>query len=153
MAHTIHDTVLERCDIALNVPQAVSEALPEDDLRPVLLVFLLADPGGAEGGQVGQHCPPAPHREVSVLGAGDANALPRVRGNQSFDFSLEPLRKAGQQSVSACSERRHSVKSGTFTGTGLKQSINTTVQVLKIRQHLRKTKNIGGNTLHSNRKR
>jgi len=76
-----------------------SEALPEDDLRPVLLVFFPTDPRGAEGGQVGEHRAAAPHREVSVLRAGDADARPRVGGDEASDFSLEALGQARQQSV------------------------------------------------------
>lgn len=84
------------------VKRPVSEALPEDNLGPVLLVFLLADPSVAEGGQVGQHRPPAPHGEVPVLGGGDADALPHVGGNQPSDFTPEPLGEARQQRVPAC---------------------------------------------------
>lgn len=83
---------------------AASEALPEDDLRPVLLVLLLADPRRAEGGQVGQRRPAAPHREDPALGAADADALPHVGGQQTFDFGLETLGKPRQQSVPAFRE-------------------------------------------------
>lgn len=83
---------------------AASKALPEDDLRPVLLVLLLADPRRAEGGQVDQRRPAAPHREDPVLGAADADALPHVGGQQTLDFGLETLGKPRQQSVPAFRE-------------------------------------------------
>lgn len=75
-----------------------SKTLPEDNLRSVLLIFLLADPHRADP-LVGEHCSTAPYREVSVLGAGDPHTLPHVRGHQAFDFSLESLRQPRQQSV------------------------------------------------------
>lgn len=52
---------------------SASEALPEDDLWSVLLIFLLTDPCGAEGRRVGQHRSSAPHQEVSGFGASDPN--------------------------------------------------------------------------------
>lgn len=70
-----------------------------NDLRSVLLVLLRADPRRAEGLQVGQHCSAAPHGEVSVLGAADADVLPRVGGEQALDFCLESLGEPGQEGV------------------------------------------------------
>lgn len=69
----------------------LSETLPEDDLGSELLIFLLADPGRAERVQVGERRPSAPHREVSVFGAGDAHAAGHVGGDQTSDLSLQPL--------------------------------------------------------------
>lgn len=79
------------------------ETLPEDDLRSVLVVLGLADPSRAESGQIGQNRPSAPHQEVSVFGAGDANGRPHVLWQQVLHLGLEPLRQAWQQSVPTCS--------------------------------------------------
>lgn len=81
------------------------EALPENNLWSMLLVFLLTDPSRAEGGHAGQNCSSTPHQEVSVFGARHSNRWSSVCRNQAFNFSLEPLGKARQQGVPTYSQR------------------------------------------------
>lgn len=76
-----------------------SEALPEDYLRSILLVFVPTDPCRGKGRHICQHCSSSPHWGVSIFGAGYTNTAPHVWGQQAFDFILQSLRQAGQQSV------------------------------------------------------
>lgn len=84
----------------MKLRRPASEALPVNNLRSLLLVFLQTYPRQAEGLQVGQHCSPAPHGEDSVLRAADVDVFPRVGAKKALDFRLESLGEPRQQGVS-----------------------------------------------------
>ena len=99
---TRHYTLLHMCN---NLHpyisgESSSEALPENNLGAIFLVFLLADPGRGKGRQVGQHCTSTPYREISVLRACHPHTLPQVCRHHGSNFTLKPLRQASQQGIS-----------------------------------------------------
>lgn len=92
----------------------ISEAFPEDYLGAELLILILADPGRAEGGQVGEHCPSGPHREVPVLWARHPHAFSQVRGHHLSELTLKPFRQTCQQGIATFSNNTEGGEQGDF---------------------------------------
>lgn len=86
-----HQNHLEGFSAFMELKSPASEALPMNNVRSVLLIFLQTYPRRVERLQIGQHCAATPHREVSIHRADDMDAFPRVRGQQALDLHLESL--------------------------------------------------------------
>lgn len=100
------------------------EALPENNLWSILLVFLLTDPRRAEGGHAGQNRSSSPHQEVSAFGARHAYSRSYVYRHQAFNFRLETLGQAWQQGVPTFSQKQQ--KQSARIDTLNRSSLNNT---------------------------
>lgn len=86
-----HQNHLEGFSAFVELKSPASEALPVNNVRSVLLIFLQTYPRRVERLQVSKHRATTPHREVSVHGADDMDTFPCVRGQQALDLHLESL--------------------------------------------------------------